>query len=189
MFIILGVALILTATISFESFKNWQAKKQQELSNTYSVALSLHGQGRLDESLDIYKMLAEKNANIYGDLAKMQIANIYMEQGHDADAGDILQALIDSRKTHPQLRTIAILKLAAYKLDNKAPADEITSLLQPLLDNNEEEDIAREMLAMLDIREKNISLAREEYAKIASSATASEELKARAHDMVNILGD
>ena len=189
LFVILGVALILTATISFESFKNWQAKKQQELSNAYSVALSLHGQGRLDESLDVYKALAEKNADMYGDLAKLQIVNIYMEQGRSADAADILQTMVGSRKTQAQLKTIAILKLAAYKLDSNAPADEITSLLQPLLENAEEEDIAREMLAMLNIREKNISVAKAEYTKIASSPTASEELKARAHDMINVLDD
>ena len=189
LFVILGVALILTATISFESFKNWREKKQQELSNAYSVALSLHGQGRLDESLDIYKTLAEKNTDMYGDLAKLQIVNVYMEQGRTHDAADVLQVLVDSRKTQPQLKTIAILKLVAYKLDNNAPADEITSLLQPLLMDDKEEDLAREMLAMLNIREKNFSAAKSEYTKIASSATASEELKARAHDMINVLGD
>ena len=48
--IIIGVALILTAALSYESLKNWQEKNQQKLSNAYSVALSLQGQGRLDES-------------------------------------------------------------------------------------------------------------------------------------------
>ena len=189
LFVILGVALILTATISFESFRNWQAKKQQELSNAYSIALSLQGQGRLDESLDLYKSLAEKNTNMYADLSKMQIANIYMEQGRADDAVEVLQHLVQSRKTQQQLKTVAILKLVSYKLDSKAPADEINSLLQSLLESGEEEDVAHEMLAMLHIREKNFSAARDEYAKIISSVTASEELKTRAHDMINILTD
>ena len=44
LFIIIGVALVLTFTISFESIKNWQNKKYQEVSNAYSVALSLQNQ-------------------------------------------------------------------------------------------------------------------------------------------------
>ena len=187
LFIILGVALILTATISFESFRNWQTKKHQELSNTYSIALSLQGQGRFDESLDIYKTLAEKSSAMYSDLSKMQIANIYMEQGRENDAVDVLQHMVESAKTQPQLKVVAALKLASYKLDHKAPAQEIKDLLLPLIENGDEVDAAHELLAMLNIREKDMASAKEEYAKIASSDTASDELKARAHDMINIL--
>ena len=187
LFIILGVALILTATISFESFRNWQTKKYQEFSNTYSIALSLQGQGRFDESLDIYKTLAEKSSAMYSDLSKMQIANIYIEQGRGNDAADVLHHMVESGKTQPQLKVIAALKLASYKLDHKAPAQEIKDLLLPLIENGDEIDAARELLAMLNIREKNMASAKEEYAKIVSSDTASDELKARAHDMINIL--
>ena len=60
LYIIIAIAFILTVTISFESIKTWKEKKNQELSNTYSIAMSLHNQGRLDESLDLYSSLASK---------------------------------------------------------------------------------------------------------------------------------
>ena len=78
LYIIIAVAFVLTATISFESIKNWKERKNQELSNAYSVAMSLQNQGRLDESLDVYNSLAKNDSGIYDDLAKMQIANIYL---------------------------------------------------------------------------------------------------------------
>lgn len=189
LFIIIGVALVLTLTVSFESIKNWQQKKNQELSNAYSVALSLQNQGRFDESLGIYNSLAEKASGVYADLAKLQIANVYLEQDRKDDAMAVLQALIDDASTSKQMRDIAALKLASYKLDSEAPASEIEPLLQPLLENDGGSDIAREMLAMLYIREKNIAQAKAEYEKITTSAKASDTLKARARDMINLLDE
>ena len=187
LYIIIGVAFILTATISFESLKNWQIKKQQELSNAYSVALSLQNQGRLDESLDIYATLSDKAAGIYADIARLQIANIYMEQGKSENALDVFQALIDNKKTIPQMKTIAILKLASYKLNNNAPAEEVTSLLEHVLSDTEGSEIARELSAMLFIREQDIINAKAEYQKIINSDNASDALKSRATDMINLL--
>lgn len=189
LFIIIGIALILTATVSFESFRNWQARKSQELSNAYSIALSLQNQGRWDESLEIYNALAEKASGIYADIAKMQIANVYLEQDRKDDAAVVLQALIDDKAALPQIKEIAALKLASYKLDNNAPANEVSGLLTPLIQDSESADIARELLAMLYIREKNMDQAQAEYQKIASSATASDSLKARALDMINLLSE
>lgn len=189
LFVIIAVALILTATISFESIKGWRMKKQQELSSAYSVALSLQSQGRLDESMDYYGMLVDKTSGIYADLSRLQIADIYSTQHNNEDAVSVLQNMIDDSNTLPQLRTIAVLKLAAYKLDNNAPADEIKALVQPLLDKDEEPDIARELLAMLAIREKDFAQAQKGYEALASSPTASEALKARAQDIINILND
>ena len=119
----------------------------------------------------------------------MQIANVYLEQGKRDEAFDVLQALIDNKSTLPQMRNIAALKLASYKLDTNAPAAEISALLQPLLANDNNSDIATELMAMLFIREHNISQAKTEYEKIAASASASDALKARAQDMINLLSE
>lgn len=187
--IIIGIAFILTLTISFESIRNWQQKKSQELSNAYSVALSLQNQGRFDESLGIYNTLAEKSSGIYADLAKMQIANVYLEQDRKDDAMAVLQAMIDDANTSSQMRDLAALKLASYKLDSNASADEIAKLLQPLLTNEKDSDVAHELLAMLYLREKNFEQAKIEYEKIATSAEASDNMKTRARDMINLLDD
>ena len=162
LFIIIGIALILTITVSFESIKNWQQKKEQELSNAYSVALSLQTQGRFDESLGIYNSLADKASGVYADLAKLQIANIYLDQDRKDDAMAVLQALIDDTETSSQMRDIAAMKLASYKLDSNAPAAEIEPLLRPLADAEGGSDIARELLAMLYIRDNNIAQAKAE---------------------------
>ena len=187
--IIIGIALILTATISFESIKAWHEKKSQKLSTSYSIALSLHNQGRLDESLDLYNSLASRNTGIYDDLAKMQIANVYFEQGKADDAVKVLELMVKSSDTVAQMRKIATLKLISYKLDNGTPAEEITDLIATISNEEASSDIAKEMLAMLYVRENDLIKAKEEYQKIISSGSAPETLKSRALDMINLLSE
>ena len=185
-FVIIGVALVLTLTISFESIRGWQRKKHYEMSNAYSVALSLQNQGHLDESLDIYNHLADKASGIYADLAKLQMASIYMEQDHPQDAVSVLEFLTGGANLS-QMHDVAVLKLAAYKLDTKAPAEEISALLLPLIDRDNSSAVAHELLAMLYVREQQTDKALVEYEKIRYSANASDSMKSRAVDMMNIL--
>ena len=189
LYIIVGIALVLTIAISFEGIKSWRDKKHQELSNAYAVAMSLQSQGRLDESLDIYNTLSEKASGIYDDLAKMQIANIFLEQGKKNEALDVLENLIDNDNILPQMRNIAAMKLASYKMDMGVDADEITALLLPVSEDDSRSDIARELLAMLYIREKDVEKAEAEYKQIITSATASDAIKTRASDMLNLLNE
>ena len=186
LFVIIGIALVLTVTISFESIKNWQMKKYQEISDADSVGLSLQNQGRLDESLEVYKHLADKVSGIYADLARLQIAAIYTEQDKSADAQNVLQ-LVSTDGNLPQMRDIAALKLAADKLNNNAPAEEIENILNPLIERENPIDMAYELLAMLYIREHQINKALIEYEMIRYSSTATEAMKLRALDMMNIL--
>ena len=187
LYIIIAVAFVLTVTISFESIKTWKEKKNQNISDTYSIALALHNQGRLDESLELYNSLAQKNSGIYDDLAKIQIANIYLEQGKKDSASDVLDTMIKSSDTVSQMKKLAVLKLVSYKLDSNASTDEINELLNIIAEDNS--DIAKEFTAMLYLREDDITKAKDEYKKIISSENAPEALKHRALDMVNLLSE
>ncbi len=189
LFVIVGVAIILTITISFESIKAWKEKNDQKLSDAYSVAMSLQSQGRLDESLSIYQSLIEKNTGIYDELSKLQTANIYFGQNKNSEAAETLQKMIDDKDTLPQMKFVAAIKLAAYKLDTDAPAEEVNALLQPLLQDKNSSVVARELSAMLNIREKNFVQAKSEYEKILSSPEISDEIRARASDMINLLDE
>ena len=133
--------------------------------------------------------MSEKASGIYDDLAKMQIANIFLEQGKKNEALDVLENLIDNDNILPQMRNIAAMKLASYKMDMGVDADEITALLLPVIEDDSRSDIARELLAMLYIREKDVEKAEAEYKQIITSATASDAIKTRASDMLNLLNE
>ncbi len=189
LFIIIFIALALTAAVSFETFRNWSKKRDQEISNAYAVAISLQNQGRFDESMKILQNLAGRSG-LYADIAKLQIANVYFEQNKPQEGIKVLEQLVSERGVSRQMKDIAALKLAAYKLDNNAPAQEVESLLKPLTENNNGSyNVARELLAMLYIRDGNMDKAKAEYEMIIASATSSDALKSRAQDMVTIIND
>lgn len=188
LYIIIFVAVVLTAAVSFETFRNWANKRNQEISNAYAVALSLQSQGKLDESLKLFQTLAE-HSGLYADIAKLQIANIYFEQKKPQDAVKMLEQLVDEAESS-QMQEIASLKLAAYKIDTNAPAEEVQEILLPLTqDENGSYNVARELLAMLAIRDGDLETAKKEYEQIVASASSSDELKSRAQDMITIIDD
>ena len=187
--IIILVALALTAAVSYETFRNWANKRNQEVSNAYAVAISLQSQGKLDESLKLLQNLSERSG-IYSDIAKLQIANIYFEQNKPQEATEMLEQLAHNRSASKQMQEIASLKLAAYKLDSNAPAPEIKELLLPLTEEDGGSyNIAHELLAMLAIRDGDLEEAKTEYEKIIASAGSSDALKSRAQDMITIIND
>lgn len=188
--IILCVATILTLTVSFETLRSWNKKQTQELSNAYAVAVSMQSQGRYDESLKILEKLAAADKGIYSDIANLQIANILFEQGKNAEAMDMLEKISKNDDFNQQMRDIAIIKLASYKLDTNTSAADIKAMLEPLSKSDGNwSNIAHELLAMLAIREGDINQAKTEYEAIVNSANVQDSMKARAQEMLSILND
>ena len=188
LYVIIFVAIVLTAAVSFETFKNWANKRNQEISNAYAVAISLQSQGKLDESLKLFQNLSE-HSGLYADIAKLQIAYIYFEQKKNNEAVEVLEQLIDDAESS-QMQEVASLKLAAYKLDTNAPAQDVKEILLPLTQQDSGSyNVARELLAMLAIRDGDLEAAKKEYEQIIASASSSDELKSRAQDMITIIDD
>lgn len=189
LFIILFVVAAVSAAVSFETFKSWNEKRNQEFSNAYAYALNLQNQGRYAEAADILQNLEKAKRGVYSNIAQIQLANIKLEQGEPEAAIALLENAAADNSFNPQMREIAIIKLASLKLDY-APAEEIQNLLSQFI--NEQgtwTNMAKELLAMLAIRESDFSTARTLYQEINSAENASDSLKTRAADMLNVLDE
>lgn len=187
LYIVAAMAIILTAAVSFETFKSWKIKRNQTWSDTYSYALNLQNQGRYDESKVILDKIQKSNNGIYGDIAKLQTSNILFEQGKNVEALAILEEIVNNPKTNQKMRDMSAIKLASYKLDS-APKEEIVALLSPLSQNDGSwKNIAKEMLAMLAIRDGNIEEAKTLYQEILDTENLPDGLKLRVQDMLSIL--
>ena len=100
-----------------------------------------------------------------------------------------MEQLIDDAESS-QMQEVASLKLAAYKLDTNAPAQDVKEILLPLTQQDSGSyNVARELLAMLAIRDGDLEAAKKEYEQIIASASSSDELKSRAQDMITIIDD
>lgn len=181
------VIAALTFAVSFESIKAWQNKKAQTWSDAYAYAYNLQIQGKYDESIAVFKDIEQQNGGIYRDIAQMQIANILLEQAKNDEALTVLTALVNNPDANASIQNMAVFKLASYKLDN-APREEVKALLNRLIiDNGSWVNVAKEMKAMLEIREGNLSQALEIYNDILNNNELSDTLKSRVQDMISVL--
>ena len=185
--IIILVTLAVFAAVSFETFKAWQDRRNQEMSNTFAYALNLQNQGRFAEADEVLASLVNADRGIYSDIAAMQKVNLLLEQNQTDKAVSALQEICNNDDFNPQIKDVALIKLASFKLDN-APAQEIKDMLAPLLNQAGLWNItAKELLAMLAVREKDFAQAINLYQEISTDPKASDTMKARAVDMINVL--
>ena len=95
--------------------------------------------------------------------------------------------MIDDNDSLPQIRDIAVIKLASYKVDT-APADEVRALLQPLMQENSSwKNLAKEIAASLALKEKNEAEAQRLFNEIIADPQASEAARSRAKDILSVL--
>lgn len=189
LFIILFVIIVISAAVSVETFKSWNEKRNQEFSNTYAYALNLQNQGRYAEAMEILERLTKAKKGIYSDVAEIQMSNVLLEQGKVEPAIAILEKVSNEEDFNPQMKDIATIKLASFKLDY-APSEEIEKMLTPFVTSNGTwANIAKEMLAMLAVRDGNFEKAKTMYQEISVAENTSETLKARAQDMLNVINE
>lgn len=187
LFIIIFIIAAISAAVSFETFKSWNEKRNQEFSDTYAYALNLQNQGRYAEAMEVLDKLQKSKKAIYSDIAEIQMANIMVEQNKIEEAIAVLENVVKDKDFNPQMKEIATIKLASYKLDY-APSEEIQEMLTPLVrQNGVWTNIAKEMLAMLAVRDGDLDRAKTLYQEISVAANTPESLKARAQDMLNVI--
>lgn len=187
LFIILFVVIAISAAVSFETFKSWQEKRNQEFSDAYAYALNLQNQGRYAEAMEVLNNLTKAKKGIYSDVAEIQKANVLLERGKVTEALALLEKVTADKDFNPQMKDVAVIKLASFKLDY-APSDEIKTMLNPFVaQENTWTNIAKEMLAMLAVRDNDLETAKNLYQEISVAQNTSDTLKARAQDMLNVL--
>ena len=186
--IIISVVAILVAAVSFESIKAWRIRDHQENSNVYAYAANLAEQGKVEESNNVLKKIAEDRGGIYADAARMQLAKNYTENGKTEEAQNVLKEMLADSGTNPQVKNVALIKLASMQIETASYAD-MEKMLEPVLQNPSWSGMAKSLLALSAIRAKDIDKAKLLYGEIAADANAPDSLKAEAQDMIAILNE
>jgi hypothetical protein len=86
-----------------------------------------------------------------------------------------------------KLRDAAVMKLVSFKIDH-APVEEVVTLLMPMTDERSSWRLeAKELLALLFIREGNLDKAKSIYNEIVNDEAANSNIRSRAKDMMTAL--
>ena len=118
----------------------------------------------------------------------MQLAKNYTENGKTEEAQNVLKEMLADSGTNPQVKNVALIKLASMQIETASYAD-MEKMLEPVLQNPSWSGMAKSLLALSAIRAKDIDKAKLLYGEIAADANAPDSLKAEAQDMIAILNE
>jgi len=187
LFVIIFVALAVIAAVSFEKIRGWKLEQDQLKTENYMSAAQLHEDP--ENTIAALQKINEADHGIFGDFARLQIANVQLQENNNDEALATLEALIADKQANSEVKQIALIKLATYKVDTLSKT-EMEKLLQPILEaQNSWTPIANDLLAMTAIREGNIETAKEIYTSILKVKDLPENFKAKIQDMLSSISN
>jgi hypothetical protein len=186
-FVILFVVLAVMATVSFEKIKSWKTAQNQINTENYMIAAQIHENP--EQTLEALQKISTANQGIFSDFAKLQIANVLFSQEKNEEALSTLQNLLNDDAVNNEVKNIALIKFATYKVDTM-PRDEFEAMLKPLIETNTSwTPLAQDLLAMVAIRDGDVDTAQTIYENILKIKDLPENFRAKVQDMLNSLGD
>ena len=186
-FIILFVVLAVSAAVSFEKIKSWKIAQNQANTENYMVATQLREDP--ENTIAALKNISANDKGIFGDFAKLQIANVLFTQDKQEEALAALQELLDGKEVNTEVKHIALIKLATYKVDTM-PRAEFEALLKPLTETeNSWKPLAQDLLAMVAIRDGDVETAQEIYKNILKIKDLPENFRNKVQDMLSSLNE
>lgn len=186
--IIAFVVLAVSATISFDQIKNWRIAQNQHRTEEYIMATQVSADNPENMIAGLQK-ISQKNQGIFSDFARLQIANVLLSQDKVDEALVALENLVNDKQINTEVKNVALVKLATYKLDTMNK-DDFEKLLQPLLsDNSSWTPMAQDLLAMSAIKNGDIDTARAIYENILKIEDLPESFKIKIQDMLSSISD
>ena len=186
--IIAFVVLAVSAAISFDQIKSWKIAQNQRHTEEYMAAAQFQPSNP-EGTIAALQQVSQKNQGIFSDFARLQIANVLLNQEKTEEALAALEGIVNDKQVNSEVKHIALIKLATYKLDTMDKAS-FEQLLQPLVaENTSWTPIAQDLLAMSAIKNGDITTARTIYENILKIDDLPESFKIKVQDMLSSISD
>ena len=186
-FIIAFVVIAVSAAVSFEKIKSWKVEQNQFKTESYMTAAQL--QENSDDTIKALQKINQQEQGIFGDFAKLQIANVLFNQNKNDEALATLQSWVDDKQVNSEVKNIALIKIATYKVDELSRS-EFETLVKPIIDaNNSWTPIANDLLAMSAIKDGDIQTAKNIYENILKVKDLPESFRTKVQDMLSSISD
>ena len=186
-FVILFVVLAVTATVSVDQIRNWKIAQNQRVTENYMIAAQ--NRDNQADTLSALQKVSKAGQGIFSDFARLQIANVLLSQEKIEEAIEALTTLANDKQTNTEVKNIAIIKIATYKVDS-ASKEEMEILLKPVLDEgNSWKPLAQDLLAMSAVKNGDIEAAKSIYESMLKIKDLPENFRAKIQDMLTSLNN
>lgn len=186
-YIIAFVVLLIGATATIEGYKSWKSSVEAKEAKEFVSAISDADNLEMDAAITSFEKISNSARTDFKDLAKLQIANIYLKNSKIEEAITVLEEIYNDKSVDNTLRNVAAIKLVSHTIDT-ADADEIRKMLEPMtIDTNSFRYAAKEMLALLELREGNLEGSKAIYEELTSDTLVAAGIKKRADEMLALI--
>lgn len=186
---VIGAAVALVVGVA--AFKGWQAydiRSRRADGERLAAAMSLAASGKLDSAQAAFAKMAGDARQGYALLARFQEAGLLAQGGDRAGAIAAYRELAGDSGVDAMYRDLAVLLGVMHEMDGGATGDLVRRLAPLTADDNPWRHSAKELTAMLALRNGEREKARALFTTLANDNAAPQGARARAGDMLAILG-
>jgi hypothetical protein len=178
-------ALIIIGVAGYQLYRVYEQREENKASIAYVAATEMLDRGQSAAAAPQLAALAKSAPGGYAAVARLAAADALFEAGQKADAIRLYQQIANGND--PYLGAAARMH-AAWAIADSAPRSDVETMLVPLLDrSNAWHQLAREVIAYLDLRGGNTSAALHAYEDIVADPDSPSGLKGRAKAMVRFI--
>lgn len=183
------VALAIVAgSAGYVGWRDHQQGLRAAEGNKFSAALSLADRGDADAALAALSGVASTSSGGYAVLARLDAASLEASNGKIDDALKAYDAIAADTKLETVFRDLATLSAGYLRVDREAP-ETFKPRLQALTEpSNPWRYSALDLLALADLKAGHLGEAKAGFTKLADDATAPQNIRARAAEILAALG-
>ena len=186
-FIVAFVVLAVTAAISFDRIQAWKTAQSQKTTEEYMSASQLKENPQ--ETIAALQNITKSTQGIFGDFARLQIANVLFNEDKNDEALATLQTLIEDKQVNSEVKHVALIKYATYKIEELSQED-FKALLQPIIDaDNSWSPLASDLVAMSAIQHGDLETAKTIYGEILKVKDLPENFRTKIQDILSSLNE
>lgn len=186
-YILIVAVLIVAMVAGYRLWTYWEHRNASEMGASFTQALSLAEEGKLDEARKAFSEVSDNGNDGYAMLARFQLAAESAKAGDKAKAIETYEALAGSSDVGAILRDYASVQAATLMVDDKPYAD-LQKRLDPIASGQGPWRFsARELLGLSAYKSGNMTDAEKRFSELLGDAAAPQNMRNRAEIMLSLI--
>ncbi|MFO0998339.1 MAG: tetratricopeptide repeat protein [Alphaproteobacteria bacterium] len=187
-YVVAAAVLLVLLTAGYVAWKDYRQREREASGERYAAAMALLAEGKTAEAATAFGALSQGASGEYGALARLEEAAARARLGEMDAALKVYDSLAADRDARADFRELAVLLSVLHRLDTIDPAAGIEKLQPLAASEGPWRFSARELTAVLALRTGDAAKAKETYRALADDLKAPAALRARAAEMLAVLG-
>lgn len=187
-YVIAGAVALILSVGGFQGWKAYDIKSRTEDGERFARALDVTTDGGTNAAYEAFAKLSEDARSGYALLSQFRAAALLAKQGELDAAIAAYEKLATDGGVDAIYQGLAVIQGALLELDTAEP-EALGQRLAPLTaDDSPWRFSAKEISALLARRSGDTARARDLYTELANDAATPQGIKARAGEMLSVLG-